>query len=54
MFEVRGSILRGVNGNVSFTVTIFVFKHSPYFFYHTTRRNNLTARGYDGFDMQLT
>ena len=32
MFEVRGSILRGINGNMSFTVIIcFLFKHSPYF-----------------------
>ena len=26
MFEARGSILRGINGDVS-----FLFKHSPYF-----------------------
>ena len=33
VFEARGSILRGINGNVSFTViNIFLFKHSPYFF----------------------
>ena len=29
-----GSILRGINGNVSFTVIIFLFKHSPYFLSH--------------------
>jgi len=27
----RGSILRRINGNLSFTVIIFLFKHSPYF-----------------------
>jgi len=26
-----GSTLKGINGNVSFTVIIFLFKHSPYF-----------------------
>jgi len=26
-----GSTLRGINGNVSFTVIFFLFKHSPYF-----------------------
>ena len=31
MFKVRGSILRGIKGNVSFTVIIFLFKHSTYF-----------------------
>jgi len=32
VFEARGYILRGINGNVSLTVIIFLFKHSPYFF----------------------
>jgi len=32
MFEARGSILRGINDNVSFSVIVFLFKHSPYFF----------------------
>ena len=32
VFEARGSVLRGINGNVSFTVIIFfLFRHSPYF-----------------------
>ena len=31
MFEARGRVLRGVNGNVYFTVIVFLFKHSPYF-----------------------
>jgi len=31
VFETRRSILRVVNGNVSFTVIIFLFRHSPYF-----------------------
>jgi hypothetical protein len=37
VFEERGSVFRGVNGNVSFTVINFLlFKHSPYFFDHTS------------------
>ena len=31
-FAEGGSILRRNNGNVSFTVIFFLFKHSPYFF----------------------
>ena len=32
MFEARGSILKGITGNVSFTVIFFfLFKRSPYF-----------------------
>jgi len=30
--DARGSILRGINGKVSFSVNFFLFKHSPYFF----------------------
>jgi len=37
VFEARGSILKGIKENVSFTVIIFfLFKHLPYFFYHTS------------------
>ena len=33
VFKARASILRGINGNVSFTViNFFLFKYSPYFF----------------------
>ena len=35
VFEARWGILRGINDNVSFSVIIFLFKHSPYF-YHTS------------------
>jgi hypothetical protein len=31
VLETRGSILRESNGNVSFTVINFLFKHSPIF-----------------------
>ena len=31
MFEAMGRILRGINGNVSFTVPFFLFKHSTHF-----------------------
>jgi len=32
VFEAKGSTLRGVNGNVSFTViNVIKFKYSPYF-----------------------
>jgi hypothetical protein len=34
VFEARGSVLRGINGNASFSVMIFLFKHSPYFLSH--------------------
>jgi hypothetical protein len=31
VFEALGSILMEINGNVSFTLIIFLFKHSPIF-----------------------
>jgi len=31
VFKARGSILRGINGNASFTIIMFLFKPSPYF-----------------------
>ena len=37
MFEVGGgSILKGINGNVSFTVIIFFIYTFTIFFYHTS------------------
>ena len=40
VFEARGSILRGINGNVSFSEIFFLCKHSPYFLSHLVQYNN--------------
>ena len=51
MFEARGSVWRGINGNVSFTVIIF-FLIFTVFFYHTRILGVLHRVGVRGFACQ--